>query len=211
MPGRRTPGHSVGLTREAVLRAALALADREGLKALSMRRLGAELGVEAMTIYHHVPNKDALLDGLVELLVAPIAPPAFEAASWQEGLHGYARALRTTLLAHPNVVALVASRPAVTAQNLQVMEAALESMRAAGLQPADALDVLYAVTGFVVGHVVTAPAPADDPVDHLATLDPAEFPLLAEAVRAASPPGADARFEFALEALLSGLRPDALD
>lgn len=211
MSGRRTPGQRVGLTREAVLLAALALADREGLKALSMRRLGAELDVEAMTIYHHVPNKDALLDGLVELLVAPIAPPAFESASWHDGLRGYAQELRTTLLAHPNVVPLVASRPAVTAQNLHVMEAALESMRAAGLRPVDALDVLYAVTGFVVGHVVTAPAPADDPVDHLAALDPAVFPLLAEAVSATAPRGADARFEFALDALLSGLRPNALD
>jgi hypothetical protein len=102
------------------------------------------------------------------------------------------------------VVPLVASRPAVTAQNLQLMETALESMREAGLRPVDALDVLYAVTGFVVGHVVTAPAPADDPVDHLA-LDPAEFPLLAEAAKV--PRGADARFEFALGALLSGLAP----
>jgi AcrR family transcriptional regulator len=210
MPGR--PGHSVGLTREAVLRAALALADRDGLKALSMRRLGAELGVEAMTIYHHVPNKDALLDGLVELLIASIAPPAFESASWPDGLRQYARELRTTLLAHPNVVPLVASRPAVTAQNLQVMESALESLKTAGLRPADALDVLYAVTGFVVGHVVTAPpTPADDPVDHLAAVDPAVFPLLAEAVSTAAPRNADARFEFALDALLSGLRSDALD
>ena len=211
MSARRTPGQRVGLTREAVLLAALAVADQDGLKALSMRRLGAELGVEAMTIYHHVPNKDALLDGLVELLVAPIAPPAFESSSWQDGLREYARELRTTLLAHPNVVPLVASRPAVTAQTLQVMESALESLRAAGLRPADALDVLYAVTGFVVGHVVTAPAPADDPVDHLAALDPAVFPQLAEAVRTATPRDAGARFEFALDALLSGLRPDALD
>ena len=207
MPGR--PGHSVGLTRAGILRAALALADREGLKALSMRRLGAELGVEAMTIYHHVPNKDALLDGLVEQLVAQIAPPTFEAVTWQEGLRDYARELRSTLLAHANVVPLVASRPAVTAQNLRVMEAALQSMRAAGLHPADALDVLYAVTGFVVGHVVTA---ADgDPVDQFEALDPATFPLLAEAVSRSAPRGTEARFDFALDALLSGLGPDALD
>ncbi|WP_433167403.1 TetR/AcrR family transcriptional regulator C-terminal domain-containing protein [Kribbella sp. CA-247076] len=206
MPGR--PGHSVGLTRATVLRAALALADRDGLKALSMRRLGAELGVEAMTIYHHVPNKDALLDGLVEQVVATVTP-AFGATSWQDGLRDYARDLRSTLLAHPNVVPLVASRPAVTAQNLQVMEAALRSMQEAGLQPADALDVIYAVTGFVVGHVLTA---ADgDPVDRLETLDPTAFPLLAQAVSRTGPRGTEARFEFALDALLSGLGPDALD
>ena len=209
MSGRRTPGQRVGLTREAVLRAALTLADREGLKALSMRRLGAELDVEAMTLYHHVPSKDALLDGLVELLVAPISPPAFEAGTWQDALRAYASELRTTLLAHPNVIPLVASRPAVTAQNLQVMESALESMRAAGLQPADALDVLYAVIGFVLGHVVTSPD--GDPVDQLDALDATEYPLLAEAVSKTSPRGTEARFEFALDALLSGLEPDALD
>ncbi|MFG1626554.1 TetR/AcrR family transcriptional regulator C-terminal domain-containing protein [Kribbella sp. NPDC049227] len=200
MTARRTRGHSVGLTREAVLRAALALADREGLKALSMRRLGAELDVEAMTIYHHVPNKDALLDGLVEQLVASIAPPVF-GTPWQEGIRDYARSLRAALLAHPNLVPLIASRPAVTTQNLLALETALESLRSAGLAPADALDVIYAVTGFVVGQVVTASE--GDPVDQLAPLDLSEFPLLAEAAQ--GPRDAEARFVFALDALVSGL------
>jgi AcrR family transcriptional regulator len=202
VPARRTPGQSAGLTREAVLRAAVVLADREGLKALSMRRLGAELGVEAMTLYHHLPSKDALLDGLVEQLVAPLAAPAF-GASWQEGLRAYAVDLRAALLAHPNLVPLVASRPAVTAQNLQVLETALEGLGAAGLEPAEGLDVLYAVSGFVLGHVVTASE--GDPVDHLTGIDPAEFPLLAEAAAGVPARDADARFELALDALLSGL------
>lgn len=200
MTARRTRGHSVGLTRAAVLRAALALADREGLKALSMRRLGAELDVEAMTIYHHVPNKDALLDGLVEQLVATIAPPVFE-TPWRDGIRRYALDLRAALLAHPNLVPLIASRPAITAQNLQVMETALEGLRSAGLAPADALDVIYAVTGFVVGQLVTAAE--GDPVDQLAPLDLSGFPLLAEAAK--GPRDAEARFVFALDALVSGL------
>lgn len=202
MTGRRAPGQRVGLTREAVLRAAVVLADREGLKALSMRRLGAELGVEAMTLYHHLPSKDALLDGLVEQLVAGVAAPQFE-SSWQESLRSYAVGLRLALLAHPNLVPLVASRPAVTGQNLQVMESALQGLGAAGLEPADALDVLYAVTGFVVGHVVTASD--GDPVDHLAAIDAAVFPLLAAAASAVPARTADARFELALDALLKGL------
>ncbi|MGC4944410.1 TetR/AcrR family transcriptional regulator C-terminal domain-containing protein [Kribbella sp. DT2] len=202
MPGRRAPGQRVGLTREAVLRAAVVLADREGLKALSMRRLGAELGVEAMTLYHHLPSKDALLDGLVEQLITPLTPPTFR-ESWQEGMRSYAVDLRTALLAHPNLVPLIASRPAVTAQNLRVLETALEGLTAAGLQPADALDVLYAVSGFVVGHVVTASE--GDPIDHLVAIDAGEFPLLAKAAAAVPARDADRRFTFALDALLSGL------
>ncbi|GAB2578523.1 TetR/AcrR family transcriptional regulator C-terminal domain-containing protein [Kribbella endophytica] len=202
MPGRRTQGQSAGLTREAVLRAAVVLADREGLKALSMRRLGAELGVEAMTLYHHLPSKDALLDGLVEQLVAGVTAPQFE-SSWQEGLRGYAVGLRSALLAHPNLVPLIASRPAVTAQNLQVMEAALQGLAVAGLEPADALDVLYAVSGFVVGQVVTASE--GDPVDHLVAIDAGEFPLLAKAAAAVPARDADTRFTYALDALLKGL------
>nr|WP_238356340.1 TetR/AcrR family transcriptional regulator C-terminal domain-containing protein [Kribbella italica] len=190
------------MTREAVLRAAVVLADREGLKALSMRRLGAELGVEAMTLYHHLPSKDALLDGLVEQLITPLTPPTFQ-ESWREGMRSYAVDLRTALLAHPNLVPLIASRPAVTAQNLRVLETALEGLSAAGLQPARALDVLYAVTGFVVGHVVTASD--GDPVDHLAAIDAGEFPLLAKAAAAGPDRDADTRFTFALDALLKGL------
>ncbi|MEV6286529.1 TetR/AcrR family transcriptional regulator C-terminal domain-containing protein [Kribbella sp. NPDC051770] len=202
MAGRRAPGQRVGLTREAVLRAAVVLADREGLKALSMRRLGAELGVEAMTLYHHVPNKDALLDGLVEQLVTPLTPPDFK-ESWQQGLRSYAVDLRAALLAHPNLVPLIASRPAVTGQNLQVMETALQGLGAAGLKPARALDVLYAVTGFVVGQVVTASD--GDPVDHLSGLDAGDYPLLAEAAAAGADRDADRRFTFALDALIKGL------
>ena len=78
-----------GLSREKVLAAALALVDREGIAALSMRKLGTELGVEAMTLYYYVPNKDAVLDGLVNLVVARIrftfAGPWWE---WDARLRG---------------------------------------------------------------------------------------------------------------------------
>ncbi|MEU8317420.1 TetR/AcrR family transcriptional regulator C-terminal domain-containing protein [Nonomuraea sp. NPDC048881] len=215
MSPKRTRGQNAGLTRQAILRAALALADREGLKALSMRRIGQELGVEAMSLYQHVDSKDALLDGLVEQVVTQAAPLLTEAASWQEALREYAHALLRALLAHPNVVPLVVSRPAITPGNLRLMEEGLRVLRAAGLPPDRALDMLYAVTGFVVGHVAVlaagevgggaeraAPAMRDIPEPDLV-----ETPLLAEATRArrAQPSsGADRRFVFALEAMLRG-------
>lgn len=206
MSPNRTRGQRAGLTRQAVLKAAVALADREGLKALSMRRLGAELGVEAMTLYHHVSNKDALLDGLVEQLLAEAIPSQIESESWQAGLCGYAHSLLETLLAHPNTIPLVVSRPAVTARNLQLMEDLLEKLRAAGFPLDVGLDVLYSLASFVVGHVVTHPdGEALDRVQQLSDVDVVEFPLLTDAAarieRRRKP---NSRFDFALNAMLAG-------
>ncbi|GAA4612999.1 TetR/AcrR family transcriptional regulator C-terminal domain-containing protein [Saccharopolyspora hordei] len=209
MPTSRTRGQRAGLTRQDVLAAALRLVDREGLAVLSMRRLGAELGVEAMTLYHYVANKEALLDGVVEQLLAEAGPPQTGGDSWQDALRTYAHALRETLLAHPNAVPLIVSRPAVTSRNLAVMEGVLEVLRASGFSLEVGLDVLFSLAGFVVGDVVTAAgggqAEATEQVRQLSDVDPAEFPLLAEAAsRAGSRAGARSRFDFALEAMLVG-------
>lgn len=207
MPGTRNRGRRAGLTRQAVLEAALALADREGLKALSMRRLGAELGVEAMTLYHHVPGKDALLDGLVEQLVTRVAPPGFGAADWRAGLRAYACDLLAALLAHPALIPVVTTRPAVTPANLRVMETALGFLCRAGFSPGRALDILYAVVGFAVGHAATYASAAEHGQERmLGGLDPEEYPLLSRA--AAAGHGPESRFEFALDAMLSGFAPD---
>ncbi|MDQ3303151.1 MAG: TetR family transcriptional regulator, partial [Actinomycetota bacterium] len=72
------------LSRRRVLEAAVGLADREGLEALSMRRLGRELGVEAMSLYNHVPNKEALLDGMVEVLLAEMEVSVSGKQGWEE-------------------------------------------------------------------------------------------------------------------------------
>ncbi|GAB2945133.1 hypothetical protein GCM10027280_37440 [Micromonospora polyrhachis] len=202
----RTRGQRAGLTREAVLEAAMTLADREGLAALSMRRLGAELGVEAMTLYHHVASKDELLDGLVERLFVEAAPPRFTGRSWREGLRSYAHSLRAALLAHPNVIPLVVSRPALTPQNLQIMEDGLEALVEAGFPLEMALDVVYSLSDLVVGQVATrrgatTTGARDRPVS---VPDPDRFPLLTEAVRTAQHAGPNARFDFALDAMLSG-------
>lgn len=186
----------------------MTVADRDGLAALSMRRLGAELGVEAMTLYHHVASKDALLDGLVEQIFTEATPPFVNSPSWQTGLRRYARSLRTTLMAHPNVLPLVVSRPAITPQNLQIMESALAQLHAAGFTLRQALDVVYTLTGFVVGHVATfAEGPAEE---LLSEIDAADYPLLARAVRQGRNRTANAHFSFAVDALLRGFQ-DVLD
>jgi AcrR family transcriptional regulator len=203
MTANRARGQRAGLTRQAVLEAAVRLVDREGIKALSMRRLGAELGVEAMTLYHHVPNKSALLDGMIEQIVAEAVPPEFGAATWREDLRAYAHALMAALAAHPHAVPLLLSRPAMTPRNLRTMEAVVAMLHEAGFPLRRTLDILYSLTGFVVGQAA-AQAGGVDGAGELASLDADAYPLLVEAAREAGEDAAEGRFEFALDALLSG-------
>ncbi|MFF9896553.1 TetR/AcrR family transcriptional regulator [Streptomyces longispororuber] len=203
MAASRPRGQRVGLTRTAVLEAAVRLADREGLKSLSMRRLGAELGVEAMTLYHHVPSKDALVEGMIERIVAEAVPPEFGAATWREDLRAYARALVEVLGAHPYAVPLLLSRPVMTPRNLRTMEAVVEMLHGAGFPLPRTLDIMYALTSFVVGHAAAQAGEADG-AGRLAALDPEAYPLLVDAARQSGGDAAGARFEFALEALLTG-------
>jgi AcrR family transcriptional regulator len=203
----RGPGTRAGLTRDRVLAAALDLVDEEGLAALSMRRLGARLDVEAMTLYHHVPNKDALLDGLVEVVLRGAADVPDD--DWRSALRGYAHRLRATLLAHPAVLPLAVSRSASTPESLRVAERMLRRLRAAGFALGPALDLFNALSVFVLGHAAAetgVPPTATGPgsTGELAGLDPAEFPLLVEAATTGAGTDDAARFGSAVDALIEG-------
>lgn len=208
----RGRGQHAGLSRQGILRAAVRLADREGLAALSMRRLGAELGVEAMAVYHYFPNKAALLDGIVEEVAAEVPMSRFDDSDWREGFRAYARALLDTLVGHPNLVPLAFSRPATTPRNLRAMESLLRWLGTAGFEPRTALDMVYAVNGLTLVHAVLqtgaggAPAPHGESgqTSRLAELPAETYPLMAEAARSSATRGPTARFEFALDALLTG-------
>ncbi|PWI42743.1 TetR/AcrR family transcriptional regulator [Streptomyces sp. ICBB 8177] len=209
---KRGRGERAGLTRQSVLDAALELADRKGLRALSMRALGAELGVEAMTLYHYVPHKDALLDGIVERAVDEIAlPAADDGADWRDAMRAYAESLRNTLLRHPGVLPLVATRPAATPGTLRAVERGLTVLRAAGLPLGRAVDTLNTLSLFVIAH--TAAEVASAPVNEagaagspqaLAELDPQDFPLIAAAARTGSGTDDAERFRFGVQALITG-------
>jgi AcrR family transcriptional regulator len=210
-PPKHTRAHRAGLSREHVLDVALDLADREGVAALSMRRLGAELGVEAMTIYHYLPSKDALLDGMVERVMAQAETGPAD-GPWDQALTGYARSLRAALLRHPGAVLLVATRPAVTPETLRAAERGLALLCAAGFPVGRALDTVNALTLFVVAHAaseiatatVNAAATAGSQ-DYVASLDETEFPLLTAAARTSAGTDDSARFEFAIAALVRGV------
>lgn len=210
MPPKRTRAERAGISREQILDAALAVADRSGIEALSMRKVGAELGVEAMTLYHYLPNKDALLDGMVEQVVSQ-ADTSFAGASWRNALTGYAHALRAALLRHPGALPVMATRPAVTPATLHTVERGLALLCAAGFELGRALDCLNALTLFVVAHTAWEAHSAANTdfggpgsAQHLKDLDSREFPLITEAARTSSDVSDQDRFEFATTAMISG-------
>ncbi len=141
------------LTREAILDAAVALLDRGGLAELSMRKVGAAVGVEAMSLYHHVPSKAALLDGIHErILLALDAPPSVR--SWQAFVRHQAHALHRALLAHPHAIPLFATRPAATPAAISRLDRYLEVLLEAGFKPLEALSIVQLVAQLVVGHAM---------------------------------------------------------
>ncbi|MEU5871134.1 TetR/AcrR family transcriptional regulator C-terminal domain-containing protein [Glycomyces sp. NPDC047369] len=209
MGAKRTRGQRAGLSRERVLEAALALVERDGLGALTMRRLAGELGIEAMSVYHYVPNKDALLDGLVERVVERAVEARPAGATWQEALREYALAMRRTLLAHPEVVPLLAGRPALTARTMATVEAVLGTLREAGFSPAQGLRMIHAITGLAIGEAAVQTGARSDPLGPNA-VDAGSFPLLAAAVEGGAA-DLNGRFDFALSALLSGFAAAAAE
>ena len=196
------------LSREAIFRAALEILECEGLSALSMRQVGAALGVEAMSLYNHVPNKAALLDGIYERILETVAS-APRGASWPEYALHQGRALREALAAHPAALPIFASRPAVTPAALGRLEQSLAALRAGGLDPSGALTVLQVVFSFVVGHTTSCLGPrrADEhgEVDY-AALDPYAYPHVREASRELAGYDPEREFEIGLEALVDGLQ-----
>lgn len=178
--GRRASDRSRAdrLSRERVLAAALSLVDDEGLSALSMRRLGAELGVEAMALYRYAESKDALLDGLVEAVYTELQErldatgPSEEDASpaWRRELHRVAQATYHVALAHPNVVPLLATRMLAVpmAQRplavLRVHERVLSLLADARIEGAEAAAVHRAFNSWLLGYLfVELRAMVDNP------------------------------------------------
>jgi len=141
------------LTREAVLDAAVELLDREGMAGLSMRKLGAVLGVEAMSLYNHIPSKEALLDGIHERILLSIEA-APHARTWQSFARHQAHALDRVLVAHPHAIPLFATRPASTPAAVERLDRYLGVLMDAGFKPVDALSIVQLVAQLVVGHAM---------------------------------------------------------
>ena len=154
------PATRLPLTRERVLRTALRLVDDEGLEALTRRRLGQELGRDAMALYRYAPDRAALLDGIVELVLDGLEiPPGGE--DWQAQLSRTAHDFRRLGLAHPHVVSLIVTRPLDTplglrpVGTLRPLERLLVVLTGAGFTPSLALRVYRLYMGFLYGHLLT--------------------------------------------------------
>ena len=197
----RTQGKHAGLDRDRVLDIAVALIDSEGEAALSMRRLAGEVGVEAMTLYHHFSNKGGLEDAIVEHVLASQEGATLpNGAPWQDVLCGYARMIHRALATHPGVVRLVATRPAMTERNVREVEALLEAFTTAGLSVTDALKVVHTAGAMVLGLHIAHPSDARRTIAPDLSATPR--------MQAALEHGAgdlDAKVEFALTTLIAGL------
>jgi AcrR family transcriptional regulator len=146
----RTSVSRAPLTHERVLRTAIALAQREGLESLTMRRLAAELGAGAMTLYHYVPNKEALLDGMVEIVFAEIELPTTD-VDWKTALRRRALSTRAALNRHRWAVGLMESRTTPGAASLRLHDAVLGVLREAGFSIELAIQAYSVQDAYVYG------------------------------------------------------------
>jgi AcrR family transcriptional regulator len=215
-PGKRQPVKGAPLRREQIVKTALALVDREGLKALSMRRLGAELGFDPMAVYYHVPNKQALLDAIVEAVMAgidlsvdhPADPP-------EQRILAAALAYREAMLAHVNALPIVLAHGPATPVAMRPVELLIGILRDAGLSPAQAFAGMQIIAATVRGSVGMGPAPegdsppAQEQIEAMMRLfPPNEFPNLLAAMPYAGE-FFESGFEFGVRVLTRGLLAEA--
>ena len=201
------------LSSERVLRAALALTDAGGTEALTMRRLGQELGVEAMSLYKHVANKDAILDAIVDLVVAEIALPS-PGHGWRSAMRRRAISAHQVLLRHPWACMLLMSRVNVGPAMVRYADATLGTLRAAGfsIEVADhawnAMDShIYGYTLQQLNHPFEPQQYPEAAETYLPQLPPGQYPHLTEMAVHVMEGNYDGvpEFTFGLDLILDGL------
>ena len=200
------------LSRRRILETAVRFVDREGLEALSMRKLGGELGVEAMSLYNHVPNKGALLDGMVEFLLGELeVPPKDE--DWEGRIREAYRRFRRLAHAHPDIFSLFITRPPEAMYGVWLAEEFLRTLREAGFEPRMALHAFRALNSYTVGYAMAeirdfAMEPSGSRMG-AQLLSEDEFPRISEVKPHLEGVDRDAEFEFGLDLIFAGLRERA--
>ncbi len=207
-----------GLDEQRIVAAAVRFIDEHGLRELTMRRLGAYLGVEGMALYRYVPGREALLDAVVESVVDELyRDPALlleESAEWVDYLQRLAHGLRRVALAHPEVFPLVATRPAAAPwvrpplRSLRGVESLLRVMTEAGFSDDAAAAVYRAFSSFLLGHLLlevsalgVETGPVEEP-DVAPVHDLSAYPILRRLESQLSRDHSAEDFEEALETLL---------
>jgi AcrR family transcriptional regulator len=196
-PAATAAGHRrEPLSRDRIMGAAVDFIDAHCLSDLSMRRLGAELGVEAMSLYRYFPSKAALLDDVICGLMKDLTLPNSDETDWEGSVRAYARSFRDVARRHPQLYPLLATAAPRNRTMAEVIGRMLSMWQRTGVDPDRAAQAQCAVQGFITG--ATLWAVSRDGVD----IDGPEV----ETRPAEGPTRADAEFEFGLEVLVAGLR-----
>ena len=219
-PTRAKPGarRRAPLSRERVLRAAFALADEAGVESLTMRKLATELGVEAMSLYNHVANKDDLLDGIVEIVFSEIEPPQI-GGDWRTAMRRRAISTREALARHRWATGLMESRMRPGPANVRLHESVLGCLREAGFSVEMAVHAYSVQDSYIYGFALqergfalqrdSLPADAESLAKTMLQQLPADdYPYLAETVGGyVTGSGFEFvdEFEFGLDLILDGL------
>lgn len=200
------------LTRRRIVEAALAVVDREGLGALTMRRLGVELGFEAMALYRHVPNKAALVDYVVEAVWSEMELPETGGDPWRT-LEELAHAFRNLAGAHPNVFPVLAGRPVTLGGAMRPVEFTLRTLGEAGCSGELVAQAFRYLVGYAYGSVLremadrAAAAASDAQLWYDLRRVPADqFPAIVAAGRHFARYDFDASFDWGLRAAVEGLK-----
>ena len=204
------------LTKARVLEAAVQLADRDGIDALSMRKLGQALGVEGMALYRHVRDKDAILDGIVDVVLSEVDAPD-RATDWKAALRQLALAARDVMLRHPWAPAVIVSRPDVGPATLRHIDHVLRLLEAGGFSLDMAHHALHVLGSRVFGFTQD---PFNDTTDvrpdaataaAIAQALAVTYPNVGKLAAAATHDGGlggcddDFEFSFGLDLILDGL------
>jgi AcrR family transcriptional regulator len=209
---KRPPGRPARLSRDAVVTAALAIIDRDGIDALTMRRVAGELDSSTMALYRHVRDKDQLLVLMLDRLAATVAVPRF-ASDPRTRLRQACRAMRDGLARYPWVVDVLAQGDLIAPAILWVIEAIVSGFIACGVSEAEAVDGYRAIWQFTVGELITrrgierTAALGRPPfvLQVLTDVDPEEFPTLAAVSGKWRPTRERDSYEIGLAALIDGL------
>ncbi|MER3388582.1 MAG: TetR/AcrR family transcriptional regulator [Microcella sp.] len=207
------------LSRERIVDAALELADSAGLSGTTMRALATTLGVEAMSLYNHVRNRDDLLDGMVDAVFAQIELPS-GTGDWAEELRARSHSAHAVLTRHPWAVGLMDSRRAPGPATLRHHDAVLGALRAGGFSIAGALHAFSLLDSYLYGYCLQEQSMPFDGADELAEVATGiaesmgdDYPWLSEAItqRALAPDYAYGdEFAVGLDLILGALAPDGL-
>ena len=215
-----------GLDRRRVLAAAVEFIDQHGVAALTMRRLGAQLGVEAMALYRYVPGRESLIDGVVETVLDELyGDPEVHVTpvhGWQDYLHRLAHGIRRIALAHPAVFPTISTRPPAAPwirpplRSLRWVESFLSALTSNGFSDEAAVVAYRAYTSFLLGHLLLEVAnrgvpitPEDEPEGSSeVTVDLDEYPNIRRLEQQLSQDESAAEFDESLESLLDRLERD---